>query len=104
MKKLALIGMACALLASSVAFAKYGNGKGHHFGKIDADSDGKITREEMVDEAKARASRRFDHVDENKDGSVSKEELQKSKEQFKNKWRKRKEKRKDTDDDDASDD
>ncbi len=47
-----------------------GGGRMHKFEKLDSNSDGRVTRDEML----SRATERFDKVDANRDGSVTTEE------------------------------
>ena len=65
--------------AAAYAGGKMGMGPGMHgprpmmnFEEIDANSDGKITKEEIAGQAKAR----FDAADADKDGFLTKEEMQ----------------------------
>ena len=45
------------------------------FDAMDANKDGKLTEQEMIDHAAARLRERFARMDPNKDGSVTKEEF-----------------------------
>ena len=47
------------------------------FDEIDADGDGKISRDEHMKHAAQRAETRFTHMDTNKDGVISKDEFKK---------------------------
>lgn len=44
--------------------------------KMDADGDGKVSKEEFATHAKGEAEKRFDAVDGNKDGVIEKEEFE----------------------------
>jgi Ca2+-binding EF-hand superfamily protein len=79
MNKTALmIGLSTAILAGGLSMAqaeshkgKMGKGMRHSFEELDANSDGKITQEEMTSHMQAR----FEGADTDGDGALSKDEL-----------------------------
>ncbi|MEP1206748.1 MAG: acid-shock protein [Rhizobiaceae bacterium] len=61
-----------AAMATTTVMAKDGQGRrGNIFKKADLDKDGKLTVEELVQQATSR----FDRTDANKDGEITAEEL-----------------------------
>lgn len=75
-RKIWIVGAVVAATAIGATAAVADQGRKHggmeqRFEKLDADSDGKITRAEMDAHAKAR----FEEADTNKDGSISPEEM-----------------------------
>jgi hypothetical protein len=65
---------------------KKGHKKGHHdiFGKLDINSDQKITKTEFLDDA----TKRFAEIDANNDGNITKGELKKHHKKMKKEYKK----------------
>jgi Ca2+-binding EF-hand superfamily protein len=54
-------------------FASFAFAAGDRFSKVDANRDGKISKQEYLDEAAVK----FDRLDQNKDGALSRDEIRK---------------------------
>ena len=63
--------------------APAGEGNRPQMPKLDANGDGKVTKEEFAAGAAARAKFRFERMDENKDGKVTAEEFKAAMERMK---------------------
>ena len=95
MKKLLMPVLATALIVTAApAFAEDGplhDGKKHdRFKEADKNTDGFLTKEEMLDAHKARIDKMFEKTDLDKDGKLSKEEMEKGREEMKKRWKERK--------------
>ena len=93
MKKLLMPVLATALIltaAPAFAEAPHDGPKHDRFKEADKNTDGFLTKEEMLEAHKARIDKMFEKADLDKDGKLSKEEMEKSREEMKKRWKERK--------------
>ncbi len=85
-----------SLLAATTAFAEGVDNKGghHKFNKIDLNKDSSLTRDELEAHYRKKIDRIFEKTDADKDGKLSDAELQKGREKWDAKMRRRFEKMK----------
>lgn len=93
MKKILMPVLATALiLTAAPAFAEDGpkEGKKHdRFKEADKNTDGFLTKDEMLEAHKARLDKMFEKTDLDKDGKLSQEEMEKGREEMKKRWKER---------------
>lgn len=97
MKKLLMPLLATALIVTAApAFAEDGpphEGKKHdRFKEADKNTDGFLTKEEMLDAHKARIDKMFEKADLDKDGKLSKDEMEQGRAEMKKRWKEMREK------------
>ncbi len=93
-KTITALTVATLMLAGVAAADQHGKGKkGEKFAKIDTNSDGFISKSEMLSAHEQRVEKHFAKLDADKDGKISKEEMKKGKKAMRKKMKERMEKR-----------
>lgn len=95
MNKITALTIATLMLAGTAAANHHGEGKGKKgakFAKIDTNSDGFITKSEMMTAHEKRVEKHFAKLDADGDGKISKEEMRKGKKAMRKKMKDRMEK------------
>jgi len=95
-KTITALTVATLMLVGVAAADHHGEGKGkkgERFAKIDTNSDGFISKSEMLSAHEQRVEKHFAKLDADKDGKISKEEMKKGKKAMRKKMKERMDKR-----------